>query len=248
MSFLESNYLYFGLLLFSMAYPIAQSFEWRITYYKKWNRLFPAIGVMVVFFIPWDIWFTEVGVWWFNDQYITGLKFFGLPVEECLFFLIVPFACMFIYEVLIYFIKKDYLRRPAPYLLMAIGIGLLYFCYHYHSHLYPFVTFGLAGAMCLMTSIANPPWIGRFLMMYAVSWLPFLLVNGALTGNFTQQATVNYNPSEIIGFRVTTIPIEDAAYNLLMLLLVVWVYERVPKQHPITPTKPEQPHPSDPAA
>lgn len=239
MSFLESNYLYFGLLLFSMAYPLAQSFEWRITYYQKWHRLWPAIGVMAVIFIPWDIWFTHAGVWWFNDRYITGWKFFGLPIEECLFFVIVPFACIFIYEVLIYFIKKDYLKSPARYVLLSSGIALLYLTFHYRANLYPLVTFGFTGVACIAAGIANPEWLGRFLMMYIVSWLPFLLVNGALTGNFTEQAIVNYHPAEIIGFRVTTIPIEDSVYNLLMLLLVVWVYERGLKTHKrsITPTK-----------
>ena len=61
---------------------------------------------MMLLFIPWDIWFTDIGVWWFRDDYITGWKIFLLPIEEWLFFIVVPYACIFIYEVLIYFIKR----------------------------------------------------------------------------------------------------------------------------------------------
>jgi lycopene cyclase domain-containing protein len=226
LSFLESKYLYFGLLLVSIAYPLAQSFEWRIRYYSKWKRLFPAIIVMTLIFIPWDIGFTKVGVWWFNEEYISGLKLFYLPIEEWLFFFIVPFACIFIYEVLIYFIKKDVffkIARPL-FIVLAILIGIA--AVIYHQQLYSFVTFSLTSIALFITAYFNPIWKGRFLMMYLVSWVPFLLVNGALTGSFTKAATVNYNPEEIIGLRITSIPIEDCIYNLLMLLIVVAVYER----------------------
>ena len=225
MSFLESKYLYFGLLLFSLAYPLAQSFEWRIRYYSKWKRLFLAISVMTLIFIPWDIWFTKVGVWWFNDDYISGLKLFNLPVEEWLFFVVVPFACIFIYEVLNYFIKKDLFYSIARLVFLIVGILLAFLAFYFHRQLYPFITFSLTSLALFIAAYFNPSWKGRFLMMYLVSSIPFLLVNGALTGNFTKAATVNYNSEEIIGFRITTIPVEDSVYNLLMLLIVVAVYE-----------------------
>ena len=75
--------------------------------------------------------------------------------------------------------------------------------------------------------------MGRFLFAYLISWLPFLLINGALTGNFTKYPVVNYNATEIIGFRLTTIPIEDSMYNLLMLLIVVSVYEKNKEMKPL---------------
>ena len=87
MEFLETKYLYFILLAFSFAYPLAQSFEWRLTYYKKWRHLFLGILVMMLIFIPWDIWFTKISVWWFRSDYISGIKLFNLPLEECLFFI-----------------------------------------------------------------------------------------------------------------------------------------------------------------
>lgn len=226
MELLETKYLYLVLMILSISYPLAQSFERRLKLYLNWKALFMAIAAMMLLFIPWDIWFTDLGVWWFRDDYISGVKLFLLPIEEWLFFIIVPYACVFIYEVLNYFIKKDFLYRAARPVFGLIGLGLIAFVLLSSFKYYTSITFGLTGAMVLVLAWQNPHWIGRFLMAYIVCWIPFLLVNGALTGSFTKAPVVNYNEAEIIGLRVTTIPIEDSLYNLLMLLIVVAVYER----------------------
>ena len=222
---MESKYLYLGLMLFSLSYPLAQSFEHRIRLYKKWKALFAGIAVMMMLFIPWDIWFTDLGVWWFSDNYTTGFKVWLLPIEEWLFFIIVPYACIFIYEVLIYFIKRDWLVPIARPFFGSMTIILIVLSFYYFPNYYTSITFGLTSIACLLLTIFNPSWIGRFLMMYLVSLLPFLLVNGALTGLFTVAPVVNYNPNEIIGIRIFSIPIEDSIYNLLMLLIVTSIYE-----------------------
>ena len=82
MEILENRFLYFLLMAFSLSYPLAQSFEKRIQFYKKWSRLFRATFFMMLLFIPWDIWFTSQEVWSFNNKYTIGLKVFGLPIEE----------------------------------------------------------------------------------------------------------------------------------------------------------------------
>lgn len=233
MNWLESNYLYLGLMVFSLSYPLAQSFEWRLKLYAQWRSIFKGIIVMSVIFIPWDVWFTYKGVWWFSDQYILGIKVFHLPLEEWLFFLIVPYACVFIYEVLNYYIKRDYLKKIAPPFFLVLGVILISYSCVYYSNLYTSITFSLTGLASLLLVWKRPHWMGRFLFAYLISWLPFLLINGALTGNFTKYPVVNYNATEIIGFRLTTIPIEDSMYNLLMLLIVVSVYEKNKEMKPL---------------
>ena len=181
---------------------------------------------MMLLFVPWDIWFTKKGVWWFSDNYTSGFKILSLPIEEWLFFIIVPYACVFIYEVLNYYIKKDLLALIARPFLASVSAVLLLFSIFYLTNYYTSITFILTGFACILLAVLNPKWIGRFLLAYFVSWLPFLLINGALTGSFTKSPVVNYNPEEIIGFRIGTIPIEDSVYNLLMLLIVISVYEK----------------------
>ncbi len=225
MEWLESEYLYLGLMLFSMAYPIAQSFERRLRYYQNWKGLFLGILAMMLIFIPWDIYFTAKGVWWFNDLYITGFKIWNLPIEEWAFFVVVPFACVFLYEVLNHFVKADVLKpiaQPTFLILAAVllVVGALNFTRNYTA-----ITFIITSISLVILGLKKPKWIGRFFLTYVICWLPFLLINGALTGNFTSEAVVNYDPEHNLGLRVLTIPIEDSVYNLFMLLIVISIYE-----------------------
>jgi lycopene cyclase domain-containing protein len=232
MSILETKYLYLFILVFTIAFPLMASFERKLNYVQYWPRLALSAMAMALIFIPWDVWFTMEGVWWFNENYTLGIRFLNLPIEEWLFFYFVPFACIFIYEVLNYYFKRDLLGKIVQNLSMGVGIGLLVIAISNPDKLYTLVT-------CLSTALAmfaaawfKPSWLHKFWRMYAVSWIPFIVVNGALTGLFTSQAVVNYNELEIIGLRIGTIPIEDSIYNLLMLLIVVWMYELLKKRTP----------------
>lgn len=226
MKVLESQYLYFFLLLFTISYPLAQSFERRIQLYKKFKYIgFSIISILLVF-TPWDIYFTKKGVWWFNTDYITGLQIYNLPIEEILFFLCVPFACIFIYEVLNYFIKTDLLHKIARPFLMTTSIILVFTSILFNHQLYTFVCFLITGIAILIVTAINPKWLSRFLLAYLVSLIPLLLVNGILTGSLIESPVVNYNPNDIIGLRIITIPIEDFVYNLFMFLVMISVYEK----------------------
>ena len=177
-------------------------------------------------FIPWDIWFASQGVWWFRKEYILGVEVFHLPIEEWLFFIIVPYACVFIYEVLNFYVKKDILFSIAKPFYLVFGLSLLILTAVYFPRYYTSITFGTSGLVSLLLAYLVPLWSGRFLLTYFVSFLPFILVNGILTGSFTKSPVVNYNADEIIGLRIFTIPIEDCGYNFLMLLIVVALFEK----------------------
>lgn len=227
MQFLETKYLYFILLAFTILYPLAQSFEKRLQLYKKWKGiLLGIVGVMVVF-VPWDVYFTKNSVWWFNESYTTGIKLFNLPIEEVLFFVFVPYACIFIYEVLNYFIKRDVLGGISNIISFILGAGLMVMALIFNDQIYTFITFLLTGLALLVVGAVKPNWLGRFYLAYFVSLLPFLLINGILTGSLIESPIVNYDETQIIGLRLITIPVEDAIYNLLMLLIVFSIYERV---------------------
>jgi lycopene cyclase domain-containing protein len=55
--------------------------------------------------------------------------------------------------------------------------------------------------------------------------IPFLIVNGILTGTGLDNPVVWYNPNHIIGLRIHTIPFEDTFYGMSMLLLSLALYE-----------------------
>ena len=49
-----------------------------------WKPIF-AIITVGIFFILWDIYFAYQNVWGFNDEYLMGIRWFKLPLEEWLF-------------------------------------------------------------------------------------------------------------------------------------------------------------------
>ena len=95
---MESNYLYFLLDLGAFSMPFLFSFYPRGRFADTWYALFPAIFITGLLFIIWDIAFTKIGVWGFNPKYLLGVSFWGLPIEELLFFAVVPYACLFSYH------------------------------------------------------------------------------------------------------------------------------------------------------
>lgn len=222
------TYYYLGLMLFTISYPLAQSFEHRIQYHRQWFALFPAIGIMAAVFVVWDHWFTVQGVWGFNDRYLLGIYIWELPIEEWAFFIFVPFACMFIYEVLIYFVKKDIFKSSANFIQLSLA-GLLFIGgIIFWDRMYTGVNFIFAASVLVVHFlIFKNRHFGRFFMAYLVSWLPFLLVNGVLTGSWIDEPIVWYNDAENLGIRIGTIPVEDSVYNLGMLLMVTTVYEKI---------------------
>jgi len=226
LSWLESHYTYFYLHLFTIVPVLFLSFDKNVHYYKKWRSLFPAIAVMAAIFILWDAFFTYKGVWGFNHDYVSGAFFLHLPLEEWLFFITIPFACVFIYECLNFYIRRDLLFRfdkPLSILLIALfaTTGILHW-----SQMYTATTFLLASALLAFHFLSFPnTYRTRMYLAYVVVLIPFIIVNGVLTGGYTQAPVVIYNPEEYLGIRLTSVPLEDAVYGFLLFLGVIMLYE-----------------------
>jgi lycopene cyclase domain-containing protein len=222
------KYLYLGMLVFAISYPLAQSFEHRIRYASQWYALLPAILISASVFIIWDIWFTQLGVWEFNHRYVLGIFFFGLPMEEILFFLVIPFACIFIYEVLIYFFPQDIflpLGKPFVYVIVPFLLG---FAFLHLDKWYTAVCFIFAALVVLCHFlIFNDRYLGRFLFAYLVHLVPFILCNGLLTGGMTEEPVVLYNDAENLGIRIWTVPVEDLIYSMCLFLLNISFFEKI---------------------
>ena len=220
------HYYYLILDLFTLSYPLFKSFDKRVQFVKYWRGVFLGIAVMITLFIPWDVWFTSKGVWGFNERFISGAHIANLPVEEWLFFIVVPFACCFIYEVLNYFLPRSPLARiqdkiTAVLIFISFILSILYV-----DRLYTFTTFSLLALFLIWHLVVNrSEFLGQFYLAFLIIQIPFVLVNGALTGMFTDEPIVWYNNAENMGIRLITIPLEDMGYNMLMLLIVITVLE-----------------------
>lgn len=203
--------------------PLALSFDKKVQFFKKMNCLLPAILATAVAFIIWDIYFTRANIWGFNHSYTLGIDFYGLPVEEWLFFVVIPYCCVFIYEVLkFYFGKLEYNRMFkwfSWFLVIALGI----IAYRYRLRWYTFLTCSMAAAILAYVLVRNKftSRLTMFYFSYFVSSIPFLIVNGILTS----LPVVVYNPAHILNIRIINVPVEDFSYAFLMLLMVITIYE-----------------------
>ena len=223
--------LYFYLLLFTLSFPLAASWDKRFKYADNFKYLFPAIFITGVFFIIWDIIFTKNGVWGFSDIHASNLKIFYLPVEEWLFFIIIPFSCVFIYESVKYFHDVKKYNSIARYIFLITGILLIIVGSLNSSRDYTFWNFIFCGIFLIYSGYKERNYHANFFVSFLYVQIPFFLINGILTdGNFdfdyTTDPVVWYNNNENLSIRMITIPFEDIFYNLLLLMMNVTFYEK----------------------
>lgn len=234
LDFGETPYWYIFINLSTFFFPFLLSFDRKVHFYKKWKYLFPSILIVGTFFIIWDIYFTFLGVWGFNSTYYAT-KILSLPVGEWLFFFTVPYACIFIYECWIAYFPKDYLAvfdKKISYTLTILFLAIgLYNAFQVYSSW----TFLLAGSFMLfhIQYISNT-YRTRFYIAYLLSLIPFILVNGILTGAVTKAPVVLYNNDHNLmawlGTRFITIPFDDFIYSFLLLIMTITIYEALKKK------------------
>ncbi len=212
--------------LCSVLVPFLASFHPRLRFYRNWWALFPGIALMMALFIPWDAAFTRAGVWGFNPEHVWNARVLNLPIEEWLFFICIPYCCVFSYNCFDVLGVKDHLGRHARTISVVLVFGLLAIALWNWPRAYTFTAWTLCALWIAFTAfIQKAPWLGRFYFAYAVLLLPFLVVNGILTGTGLEREVVWYDNAENIGLRILTIPVEDVFYGMLMVGLVVSVYE-----------------------
>ena len=66
---------------------------------RRWRRLVITLAVVVVIFGGWDVVAIAAGHWHYDPAQVLGVRLLGqLPLEELLFFLVVPFASILGFE------------------------------------------------------------------------------------------------------------------------------------------------------
>jgi len=211
--------LYFILILCSIAVPLVLSFDKKLHFYTEWKYLFPSMFAVAIVYIAIDIVFTKAGIWGFNERYHSGIEFFHLPLEEWLFFIVIPYASIFLHDALVlYFpnfrIKKSQASIVSAILLFFTLVFLLFnFEKAYTSYILLSVALVLIASFFDSTETTN-----SFYLTFLVILIPFLAVNAILTGSFIDEPIVWYNNSENLGMRFLTIPIEDFGYAFSLIL------------------------------
>lgn len=217
---------YLVINLAAVIIPFIFSFHRRLNFYKSWHAFWPAALITAALFLFWDVLFTRWGVWGFTPKYLLGRSLLGLPVEEWLFFICIPYACVFTYASLKKMDTHDFLSAQAGRITFALTGVLILVAVFNLDKAYTSVTFLLTAGFLLMHLIfVKPTYLSSFYFSYVILLFPFLLINGILTGSFLDGEVVWYNDSENLGIRIFTIPIEDFIYAFLLILMNVTIYE-----------------------
>jgi lycopene cyclase domain-containing protein len=215
-------FTYFLIDLAIILGPLWLTRDPRVAYHRN----FPALGSSMLLvgsaYIGWDMVVTSWGEWSFNPRYISGIKVVNLPLEEIFFFITVPYACLFIYEVVLTTIsRKGSFSMPVGIVAAAIVIlmvgSMAYLKQGYTSKALASCALFLLAALWL-----DPPLLKtrQYWLWLGICLVPFLIVNSLLTA----LPVVQYNPAAIWGARFITIPLEDFFYNYSLLSFYLLVY------------------------
>lgn len=224
------SYTYILILFFTVIICFIASFDKRLQFNQHFGAFLKSAILVAIPFIAWDVWFTAKGVWWFNTNYTLGFVIAGLPIEEWLFFICIPFSCVFTYFCFDKFFKMDGLSGFNNVIVFVAIIVCAVIALLHHDKIYTLVT-ALSTILTLvyLHFIARVDWIGKASLVFTVLMLGFFPVNGILTGSGIETPIVNYNPKDFMGIRILTIPIEDAIYGYTQFLLVLYFFNKFKK-------------------
>ena len=208
-------------------FPFLLSFKWKFKYYKFWKPLFASVSIVGLSYIIWDAIVTYRGDWAFNYKYLYGISILGLPIEEIMFFIVVPYSCIFIYENLNYFLKEKTILFNKYFYYVIIVIFIIVGLIFYHQDYTILALFSCAFFFIIAIFFQPDILKSRNYWLYiAISMIPFVIFNYLLTSI----PIVTYNPIAIWGGdglwngRFFTIPIEDFFYNFSMLSFYLLLY------------------------
>ena len=220
------NTLYLLLNLGSVSVPFLYSFHPRLQLHKRFSWILISIFLTMAIFIPWDVIFTLHEIWRFNDTYFLGLKLFSLPIEEWLFFICIPFACVFThYALLLYFPNLKLNKTSTKWISTGLMALLFVLAVVNYDKWYTVINFSLAIPLTLLVYTYNTNLLQHFLLTFLVMLIPFFIINGILTGSFIEDQVVWYNNAENLGIRMGTIPVEDSIYAYTMILCNLFLTE-----------------------
>jgi lycopene cyclase domain-containing protein len=228
---MKSTYLLLDVL--TLFPPLLFSFHPRIAFYRCFGTLLPSLVVVAAAFLVWDARFTQLGIWGFNPQYLLGWNIGNLPVEEWLFFASIPYACVF--TAFCYRLaggRGPSKRNEQIITTGLIGALLVLACLGMH-HRYTTATFlSLSCLLGYCSYILKVRWLGRFYISWLLLLPALLLVDGILTGTGLDLPVVWYNPHDILGIRVLTIPVEDIFYGMELVLLNILLSDLLHRKSP----------------
>jgi lycopene cyclase domain-containing protein len=94
------NYAF--VLIFVAICALGVNIAFRMKIMKAWRIFLYTDAVILLVYGAWDFWAINRKSWGFDSAQIIGVKIFGeLPIEEVLFFILVPLVTVISYKTLL---------------------------------------------------------------------------------------------------------------------------------------------------
>ena len=93
------RYSYLAVLAFCFLGTLWLELFLRVNVYRRWRRLLLALAPTLAVFLVWDLLAIRAGHWSYDPRQLVGVVLPGrLPLEELLFFLVVPACAILSFE------------------------------------------------------------------------------------------------------------------------------------------------------
>lgn len=217
--------IYFITLVASGIVPVLFSI-FRIDFIKNWKNFIISTTVIAVIFLIWDAFFTARGIWGFTEEYCLNIYLLKMPLEEWLFFYIIPFCSLFAHFALFYAFPNLKLQKTATRAISMLLIGVaVTLVIAYYPRAYTVVNFSFLAIAISVGLLFKIELLQQFYISFLIILIPFFIVNGILTGLITEIPVVWYDNAENIGIRLITIPVEDVGYAFTMLFGNLMIFD-----------------------
>ena len=218
---MKFEYLLFNMII--IAGPLIFGSLKQFYFFDRWRNVLISAIIIAIPFIVWDSIVTGEH-WTFNSQYTLDFRLAHLPIEEWMFFLTVPVACLFTWEMILRRSRGSRtdigkMIRYSAFVLPILGIGLFSLGKQYTGLVFIFIAIAIYMDYYFKTDLVLQK---RFYVYVALVIIFTLVFNGYLTW----RPVVLYEVSYQLDFRIFTIPIEDFGYGLALVFMCTILYER----------------------
>ncbi|MBN2636196.1 MAG: lycopene cyclase domain-containing protein [Prolixibacteraceae bacterium] len=218
-----NNFITLILLLVIAFIPLLFNSQYKTRIFQRLKYFFPAIIFTSAIFIIWDNRFTEIGIWNYNPAFFSGREFFSLPWEKWLYYAVISWVALFIYEWVKIKFKNlnidNYSVAISLFLVMVFGL----IAFFSREKVYTFFTFFLLAIYFGYSIFRNrfKSHFTHFYIAYLILLVPFFAVSVFLV----KLPAITYNAEFTLPAQIMQVPIENLAGLFLLLFINITIAE-----------------------
>ncbi len=212
------------ILLLAVAFvPLLFGSGNRTRIFPKLKYFIPAIIFTGAVFLIWDDRFTQIGIWSYNPEYLSGKEILNLPWERWLYYIVISWVSLFVYEWVK--LKFGHLKIDNPVaalsLVFLVAFGLIAF--FSRQKVYTFFTFFLLSIYFGYTLLRNrfKSHLTNFYITYFILLIPFFILSAILVA----LPVIYYHPEYTLQFHLLNVPVENLACFFLLLFINITISE-----------------------